>query len=46
MICRNEVENRLGSLGKHKQEWNLMAVMIRWDWLKRGFEKTKELVWV
>ena len=26
MICRNEVENRLGLLGKHKKEWKRMGV--------------------
>ena len=26
MICRNEVENRLGSLAKHKKEWKRMGV--------------------
>ena len=27
MICQNEVENRLGLLGKHKKEWKRMGVV-------------------
>ena len=26
MICRNEVDNRFGSIGKHKKEWKWMGV--------------------
>ena len=26
MICRNEVENRLGLLGKRKKEWKWMGM--------------------
>ena len=27
MICRSEVESRLGSLAKHKKEWKRMEVI-------------------
>ena len=37
MICRNEVENRLGSLGKHKKEWKCMGVDDLMGLVEKGF---------
>ena len=37
MICRNEVENRLGSLAKHKKEWKRMGVNDLMELVEEGF---------
>ena len=39
MICRNEVENRLGSLAKHKKEWIRMGVDDLMGLVKKGVLK-------
>ena len=39
MICRNEVENRLGLLGKHKKEWKRMGVDDWMGWVEKGVLK-------
>ena len=35
MICRNEVENRLGLLGTHKKEWKRMGVDDWTEWVEK-----------
>ena len=45
MICRNEVESRLGSPVKHKKEWKRMGVDDLMGLVEKGgFEKTEGLV--
>ena len=39
MICRNEVENRLGSLGKHNKAWKWMEVDDLMRLVEKGFLK-------
>ena len=39
MICRNEVENRLGSLAKHKKEWKRMGVNELMELVEKGVLK-------
>ena len=39
MICRNEVENRLGFIGKHKKEWKRMGVDDWMGWVEKGVLK-------
>ena len=39
MICRNEVENRLGSLAKHKKEWKRMGMNDLMELVETGVLK-------
>ena len=39
MICWKEVENRLGSLGKHKKEWKWMGVDYLVGLVEKGILK-------
>ena len=39
MICRNEMENRLGLLGKRKKEWRGMGVDDWIGWVEKGVAK-------
>ena len=39
MICRNEVENRLGSLARHKKEWKRMGVNDLLELVEKGVLK-------
>ena len=39
MICRSEVESRLGSLAKHKKEWKRMGVNYLMELVEKGVLK-------
>ena len=41
MICWNEMENRLGLLGKRKKEWKGMGVDDWIGWVKKGLRKNR-----